>query len=130
MRVPLWIVATTFAALQVSPALGQALHGLHEKAGVACSACHAEVPPAAKTPDATCIACHGTMLDEGEALITPDPHRSPHLGPDELPACTECHGIHVEAENTCVMCHRGFQFRRRGTDTPGRQGESHERREE
>lgn len=92
-----------------SNATSQALHDVHGNAGIPCTACHQEAPPALATPDTTCVACHGTMLD-GPSALSPDPHRSPHLGPGEIPACTECHHIHRPSEVTCVMCHRGFQF--------------------
>lgn len=88
---------------------GQALNDAHHAAGVGCPACHVEAPPRSAPPDATCVACHGTMLDiEGASL--PDPHASPHLGPGETPACGECHKVHRPSEVTCVMCHRGFRF--------------------
>lgn len=93
----------------VSNATSQALHDVHRNAGVPCTACHQEVPPALAPPDTTCVACHGTMLD-GLGTLFPDPHRSPHLGPGEIPTCSDCHRIHRPSEVTCVMCHRGFQF--------------------
>lgn len=93
------------------PAGAQALHGLHEGANVPCAACHREDPPA-PVANETCVACHGTMIEprEDDAAAMPDPHRSPHLGADEVPVCTECHSIHGQSEVTCVMCHRGFEF--------------------
>lgn len=97
-------------AFQVS---AQALHDLHQGAGVPCTACHVENPPAARTPIETCVACHGTMVGPIEvepAVPGPDPHRSPHLGPDEVPVCTECHRVHRPSEDTCSVCHRGFLF--------------------
>lgn len=90
--------------------MGQALHDVHRNAGVACEACHQETPPALTPPDTACVACHGTMLDGRQGAISPDPHRSPHLGTGEVPACSDCHHIHRPSEVTCVMCHRGFQF--------------------
>lgn len=107
--------AAALAALLLAVPLahGQALHDRHAGVGVPCAACHQETPASAAPPDAVCVACHGGMIGQDAPLMSPDPHRSPHLGPDELPACTECHGIHREAEVTCVMCHRGFQFDRR-----------------
>lgn len=86
----------------------QTLHDMHQQAGIACTACHQETPAAAAPPDATCVACHGTMLDG--AQLAPDPHRSPHLSAGEVPVCSDCHHIHRPSEVSCVTCHRGFQF--------------------
>lgn len=97
------LVSSSFSAAS------QALHDVHENAKVPCAACHQEVPPAVAPPDTTCVACHGTMLD-GPGTQSPDPHRSPHLGAGEIPACSDCHHIHRPSEVTCVMCHRGFQL--------------------
>lgn len=88
----------------------QALHDLHERAAVPCAACHVETPAAKTPPAAACVACHGTMIGEGAPVFTPDPHRSPHLGPGETPACNDCHKVHRKREVTCVTCHRGFRF--------------------
>lgn len=105
-------VALLVAALFLgSHAQAQTLLDVHGKAGVACAACHSEQPASAAPPDSVCVACHGTMIgDDGKQASSPDPHRSPHLGPDEVPACNECHSIHGQSEVTCVACHRGFQF--------------------
>lgn len=92
-----------------APAFAQALHDIHEGAGVECTACHQQWPPEPDPPDSTCVACHGTMLDQSSGL-SPDPHASPHLAPDEVPACSDCHHIHRPSEVSCVMCHRGFRF--------------------
>ncbi|MDP1667847.1 cytochrome c3 family protein [Phaeovulum sp.] len=83
----------------------------HTNAGVPLVACH-EFDPSAPVPNATCVACHGTMLEpiEGASAPLPDPHRSPHLGPGEVPVCAECHSIHGKSEVTCVICHQGFKF--------------------
>lgn len=104
------LLVSMFWAVMGSNAFGQALHDVHRNAGVGCVACHQETPPALAPPDATCVACHGTMLDTGPHALSPDPHRSPHLGPGETPACSDCHHIHRPSEVTCVTCHRGFQF--------------------
>ncbi|MBU2487042.1 MAG: cytochrome c3 family protein [Alphaproteobacteria bacterium] len=105
------LVATLAGVLAILPmAQGQALHDVHKEAGVACTACHKEEPAAVAPPNAVCVACHGAMLGQDAPAVFPDPHRSPHLGPDEIPACNDCHKIHRESEVTCVMCHRGFEF--------------------
>ena len=105
-------VALLVAALFLgSHAQAQTLLDVHGKAGVACAACHRDQSPPAAISDSVCIACHGTMIGDGaEPAPSPDPHRSPHLGPGEVPACNECHSIHGQSEVTCVTCHRGFRF--------------------
>lgn len=108
-----WL-ALTFLALSSAALFAQvpSLHDVHKNAGVACATCHQETPAAVAPPDATCVACHGTMIEPGDAANapSPDPHRSPHLGPGEVPVCSECHKIHGKSEVTCIACHRGFQF--------------------
>ncbi len=106
------VLVLALAVLGSPSALGQALHDVHQNAGVPCAACHQETPPSVAPADAVCVSCHGTMLGDGQeqSALSPDPHRSPHLGPGEVPACSECHRIHSQSEVTCVLCHRGFQF--------------------
>lgn len=93
-------------------ASGQALHDAHSNAGVPCTACHQEMPPTESVPSTTCVGCHGTMIEplQGTPPTAFDPHRSPHLGPGEVPVCTECHKVHRPSEVTCAMCHRGIGF--------------------
>lgn len=85
---------------------------VHRLGGIACSACHSQTPPEPEPGFATCVACHGTMtgIDSPLPVDGPDPHRSPHLGPDETPECTSCHQVHQPSEVTCTMCHRAFRF--------------------
>lgn len=93
----------------------------HLDIGLTCESCHfgtvdedgTEHPPVfTDNSYETCVACHGTMLEvaEGEEIVWPNPHISPHLGPDEVPQCLECHRVHEPGEVTCNLCHRGFDF--------------------
>jgi len=105
------------------PAHSETLHGMH--ADVPCAACHTGEDMASPVPSATCVSCHGTMIDpleEGEEISFPDPHRSPHLGPDDIPDCTVCHGVEEEPQVTCVRCHRGFEFEIERLGTPRKSG--------
>jgi len=85
---------------------------VHMAAGVACAACHSEMPPEPRPGFASCVACHGTMLgtDSPVPVHGPDPHRSPHLALTETPDCTSCHKVHQPSEASCTMCHRAFNF--------------------
>jgi hypothetical protein len=85
---------------------------VHTSSGIACTACHSETPPEPRPGFAICVACHGTMIgtDSPVPAQGPDPHRSPHLGPDETPDCTSCHRVHQPSEVSCTMCHRAFPF--------------------
>jgi len=95
-------------------AAAQGLHDVHYGQGVPCAACHVGEDVPAKTPaNDACVTCHGTMiepLEAGEEVNQPDPHRSPHLGPGEVPDCTSCHSVHGQSASACVMCHRSFEF--------------------
>ncbi len=107
-----WLVAASFGAIiSVSAAHGQAVHDIHEGAGVSCAACHQQRQDMTVVPNTVCVACHGTMIGEDDPIMLPDPHRSPHLGPNEIPDCRSCHKVHSPSEETCTMCHRGFEFK-------------------
>jgi fumarate reductase flavoprotein subunit len=103
------LLMTMLFGLIGTAASAQTLLDIHGKAGVPCAACHQETPAAAAPPDATCVACHGTMV-EGPVPLTPDPHHSPHLGVGETPVCSDCHKVHRPSEVTCNLCHKGFNF--------------------
>lgn len=106
-----WLVAGTFGALiTAATAQGQALHDIHENAGIPCTACHQDQQEMTAPPNELCVACHGTMIGDDRPVMAPDPHRSPHLGPDEVPVCAECHRVHGKSEDSCSVCHRGFGF--------------------
>ncbi len=87
---------------------GGIVHGLlyekHFAAGVPCSACHKETPPATMADVSTCLNCHGprSALIAKSAGDTPNPHAQAHIGP--IP-CTACHHIHVASESYCNKCH-------------------------
>lgn len=118
---PLWSAGPWSRTAEATPAVSGLLIDKHTAAGVPCESCHAKVEaePGEQHPpvpipsfDATCVACHGTMLEapEGKEMSFPNPHVSPHLAPGEVPQCTECHRVHAPGEVTCNLCHRGFNF--------------------
>ncbi|MEX0957171.1 MAG: cytochrome c3 family protein [Rhizobiaceae bacterium] len=92
-----WLIPVFFAMLiAASGASGQTLLDIHKKAGVPCTACHSEEPPAVAAPNEICVACHGTKLEDSDAesASRPDPHLSLQLEPGEIPPCTTCHAVH------------------------------------
>lgn len=120
---PLWhpVASSRSAVAEATPGASGLLIDRHTAAGVPCESCHtaSESSPGEQHPpvsipsfDATCVACHGTMLEapEGKEMSFPNPHVSPHLAPGEVPLCTECHRVHQPGEVTCNLCHRGFNF--------------------
>ncbi len=106
---PVGALAAQEAPASPTPAPpGGVVHGfLYEKhlaAGIPCSACHADNPPATAADASTCLNCHGPLsaLIAKTAGDTPNPHAEVHIGP--LP-CTACHHIHVASESYCNRCH-------------------------
>ena len=99
LRSAIGAMALSVATVAAQSAQAQSLLDIHKGAGVACSACHVEEPFAAP-PDAVCVACHGTMLEneDGDAGVRPDPHRALQLGEGEVPPCTTCHAVHGATE--------------------------------
>ena len=86
----------------------------HEKAGLACGACHGENPPQNTVPTARCVQCHGeyTALARKTEKVVPNPHApTPHSGPTDMPECDSCHHIHKPSQDSCLQCHETFNFR-------------------
>jgi fumarate reductase flavoprotein subunit len=75
----------------------------HRGAGIECTSCHTEKPPAQAVESATCIACHGAYaaLAAKTEKTHPNPHAS-HQG--ELP-CESCHHVHARSVDYCSQCH-------------------------
>ena len=76
------------------------LAGTHKAAGISCSDCHAESPPANAVPEAACLTCHEDYKD-----LTADMYEDPHNAHIAFPDCGSCHHIHQESENQCLACH-------------------------
>lgn len=97
---------TSHAYSQSPPAPGGG-HGFlidkHIAAGLNCTACHAESPPAKAPDNSACIRCHGSYseLAAKTGADQPNPHAS-HLG--EIP-CASCHHIHQASVTYCAQCH-------------------------
>jgi len=73
-------------------------------AEISCADCHLTGnPKPLGTED--CLACHGSFeeIAGGTAKLDPNPHNSPHYGP-ELD-CDLCHHEHSRSENFCAQCH-------------------------
>jgi hypothetical protein len=71
----------------------------HKAAGVECSDCHQEKPPASEVPTTMCMTCHEDYRDVAASAI--DPHNA-HV---EFTRCGDCHHAHRESENQCLSCH-------------------------
>jgi len=71
----------------------------HKTAGLECSSCHEETPPAKETPTAMCLTCHADYRDVAASYI--DPHNA-HM---EFTNCSDCHHAHKKSENQCLQCH-------------------------
>ncbi len=110
------IIAAAFAAaaltaLTAGPALaadGPFLADRHVKAGIECSGCHKENPPAKRVKTALCQTCHGdyAKLKERTKDMKPNNVHANHLGDLE---CRECHQGHKADKLACDECHK-FKF--------------------
>ena len=82
---------------------------VHHLAGTACGDCHENIDDPKAVPTKKCFVCHGPpqKVVEMTAAIKPNPHNSPHYGP-ELD-CDLCHHLHKKSENFCNECH-SYEF--------------------
>ena len=90
-------------SVEEAPAAAQwvgELAGMHESAGLSCSDCHAESPPAAAVAEATCLTCH-----EDYRELTTGLYEDPHNAHMAFPDCGNCHHVHQPSENQCLACH-------------------------
>jgi Zn finger protein HypA/HybF involved in hydrogenase expression len=74
----------------------------HKEAGIACADCHG-TGPKKPVPMETCRNCHEAYVPTGEFSSEPNPHNSPHYGPDL--ECENCHHEHEASELLCDNCH-------------------------
>jgi hypothetical protein len=98
------LLALAGVALAATPQAGQRLLAdAHKAKGVACTACHAEAPPAKAVPTAQCRGCHGDFkaLARKTEHAEPNPHQS-HQGEQD---CAECHHVHKRSDDNCARCH-------------------------
>jgi len=79
-------------------------HG-HQLNGVGCADCHADPTAAKPVGTEKCLSCHGSaaQMAKATAKLDPNPHDSPHYGPDL--DCELCHHQHARSENFCAQCH-------------------------
>jgi hypothetical protein len=71
----------------------------HKTAGVECSDCHEETPPAKDVPTEMCMKCHEDYKERAASYI------SPHDAHHEYTNCGDCHHSHKTSENQCLSCH-------------------------
>jgi hypothetical protein len=74
----------------------------HGAAGISCSDCHAEDPPASSVATDTCLTCHDDYQELAASYL--DPHNA-HI---TYTNCSDCHHVHRESERICQGCHHTF----------------------
>lgn len=93
-------VEETSAAAEVTAEEADLLIGTHKTAGISCSDCHAESPPAGEVSGASCLNCH-----EDYQELTAELYFDPHNAHMSFPDCVNCHHVHQAGENQCLACH-------------------------
>lgn len=81
---------------------GALLADKHDAAGISCSDCHAEDPPADAVATDTCMTCHEDYQELAASYL--DPHNA-HISYSN---CSDCHHVHRESEKICQGCHHTF----------------------
>jgi hypothetical protein len=81
------------------------LAGRHEAAGISCSDCHTEDPPANSVATDTCLTCHEDYKELAASYL--DPHNA-HISYSN---CSDCHHVHRESERICQGCHHTFNVK-------------------
>jgi hypothetical protein len=77
----------------------------HEAAGISCSDCHMEDPPADSVATDTCLTCHEDYKELAASYL--DPHNA-HIAYSN---CSDCHHVHRESERICQGCHHTFNVK-------------------
>jgi hypothetical protein len=80
----------------------------HIEAGLVCSSCHQEDPPAKPPKMAVCVSCHGDFSAMAE--ITKALPVNPHDSHMDDPDCTQCHRQHQPPVVKCLDCHPDFHL--------------------
>lgn len=88
------------AAVEAAAEEAGLLAATHKSAGISCSDCHAESPPANAVSETTCLTCH-----EDYRELTAGNYEDPHNAHIAFPDCGSCHHIHQPSENQCLTCH-------------------------
>ena len=83
---------------------GALLADKHEAAGISCSDCHTEDPPADAVATDTCMTCHEDYQELAASYL--DPHNA-HISYSN---CSDCHHVHRESEMICQGCHHTFNI--------------------
>lgn len=81
------------------------LNHTHLLAGTTCKDCHENLKSPEPVKSQQCLSCHGSREEvvKMTAKLNPNPHTSPHYGPDL--DCDLCHHQHSNSENYCAQCH-------------------------
>lgn len=75
----------------------------HSARGVACTVCHATMPPKADVKSEACETCHGNLAKVAEKTDKAD--INPHASHVEEARCLECHKGHKAPQLLCDQCH-------------------------
>ena len=94
------VVEEAPAAVETVAEEADLLADTHKSAGVSCTDCHLELPPAGGIPGETCLGCHEDYED-----LTAGMYLDPHNAHVSYPDCGSCHHIHQPSENQCLKCH-------------------------
>jgi len=100
------LVLASHALAQTAPGSGKGfLIDKHVAASVGCASCHAESPPRAAPPMATCLGCHGGSYEKLAEKAAADGEHNPHNSHQGQLPCATCHHVHKASQSFCNTCH-------------------------
>lgn len=103
MKKFLYIFCVLLAVVMLgSVTYAKSLRPHHKEAGIKCNDCHEKGKKSA-VPMKTCRICHEAEPPLKNFEGPPNPHDSPHYGPDL--DCDNCHHEHELSELICEDCH-------------------------
>lgn len=110
------LITFYFSCMSIAFSQEQAkfLSDFHAEKNLECSSCHVNdattnTPNMTKVESQTCLSCHDDYFDK-TIDDWPNAHASPHMKPDEVLVCTDCHFGHKKQVATCSACHEDFKF--------------------
>lgn len=103
------VLSLCLLAVQPAFSADPALADRHGSRGLACTVCHADMPPKAGVQSDKCEACHGGMAKV--AAKTDKNDINPHDSHVEGAKCLECHKGHKKPQLLCDQCHEFTKIR-------------------